>query len=110
VATKLIVAGLTISVLLWPRTATAPVAASQPPGDSVAIEHELVRVAPLHTPPLHTPPAPPTVRRNRLQPTKLAAVQKAANPLPPRGVVERTKRALFGDGRYRPEPFPRPGR
>jgi hypothetical protein len=106
VATKLIVAGLTISVLLWPRTATAPVAASPPPVDSVTVEHELVRVVPLHT----SPPPPPTVRRNRPQPTRLAAVQRATNPLPARGVVERTKRAFFGDGRYRPEPFPRPGR
>ena len=104
-APKLIIAALTVGVLLWPRTATAPVAAAQPPADSVTIEHELVRVTPLPA-----PPSSQALRTNRPQPAKLPAVQRAANPLPARGVVERTRRVLFGDGRYRPEPFPRPGR
>jgi hypothetical protein len=64
--------------------------------DSVRIEHELIGVR---------APKRPKVRAPRLSP--LPAVRQAQTGS--RNVVARASRVLVGNGRYRPEPFPRPG-
>jgi hypothetical protein len=98
---------------LFPRAGEAPAAqqaGEQPPSGaparniergreapSVRVEHELIEV-PLRLP---QPPAARTVATH--------AVDRRARHSPqPEHFVARARRALFGDGRYRPEPFPRP--
>ncbi len=102
---KLIIAALAVAALLWPQPAIAPIAAQQPPLDSVRVESELIRVVPSRD-----DIAARSARTNRGAPVKLAAVPKPAHRTPSQSVVERARRMLVGDGRYRPEPFPRPGR
>jgi hypothetical protein len=72
--------------------------------NSVRVERELIHVppprrdAPVSRADLHRPNA-----------VKFAAVRGPA-ARPPNSVIGRARRMLLGDGRYRPEPFPRPGR
>lgn len=76
-------------------SADAPAAAP-----SVRLQHEYIRV----TPP--APPAPPAPSRRAL-PSRTAPLEpRKASSTP--AFVERARRALLGDGRHRPEPFPRP--
>jgi hypothetical protein len=82
------------------RTALQPVAApvSQPEtsGPSVRIEHELVQL-----------PKPRPYRINRpaqWRSTRLAAAEPTDRHAP---LFIRARRAFVGDGRYKPEPFPR---
>ena len=107
---KWIVLMLAAVALLWPATAESPVGAAAAPlapaqAAAVTVEHELVVVSP--APPLAaTPP-------RRSAPPASPAVRLTAGPgraLKPAGFAVRAGRALVGDGRYRPEPFPRPGR
>ena len=67
-------------------------------GPSIRIEHELV-IAPVWRPPVRRSPevAPRHVRMAGRRPQ-------------PAGAIAGTRRLLFGDGKYRPEPFPRVGR
>jgi hypothetical protein len=102
VAPKLIIAALAIAALLWPRPVTAPVAAQHAANDRVKVEQEVIFA-----------PASPAVIAPRTRPNRPSSVKFAAVRTPadrPKGVVERARRMLLGDGRYRPEPFPRPGR
>ena len=109
-APKLIIAALAGVALLWPKPATAPIAAQQAPRDRVTVEHELIRAAPLSTIPRRN--TFPTSRMTRPGAVRLAAAQtpRTRTAIAPQGVVQRAKRLLMGDGRYRPEPFPRPAR
>jgi hypothetical protein len=75
--------------------ANAPLDAAA--SDSVRIEYELIGVR---------APRQPKVRSHRLGP--LPAVQKAEAGTGSKRFVARASRVLIGDGRYRPEPFPRP--
>lgn len=82
------------------RTAVQPVAApvSEPEtaGPSVRIEHELVQL-----------PKPRPHRINRpaqWRSTRLAAAEPTDRHAP---LFIRARRAFIGDGRYKPEPFPR---
>ena len=78
------------------RPIAAPVAQPESAGPSIRIEHELVRL-----------PKPRPHRINRpaqWRSTRLAAVEPAASQAP---LLVRARRALVGDGRYKPEPFPR---
>lgn len=102
---KLIIVALSATALLWPRPAIAPISAQQPPADRVRIEHELLRVVPLIG---SRPPRP--ARASRPAAVKVAGAQGEDIRSQPRGLVGRARRVLFGDGRYRPEPFPKPGR
>lgn len=104
-ARKLIIAALAAAALLWPRPAIAPIAAQQSLLDSVRVETELIQVVPSRG---DVPPLP--TRTNRAAAVKLATVQKPVTRPSSPGVVDRARRMLLGDGRYRPEPFPRPGR
>jgi hypothetical protein len=73
----------------------------EPPAEvapSVRIEHRLIQIVPLPTPTLRARPVVPAV--NRVTDSR----KPESNHL-----VARARRALVGDGRYRPEPFPRPG-
>jgi len=100
-----------IVLLVLHGVSEAPIARTQPASvdppeivepprtpPSVRIEHEIVRV------PSRALPRP------RPRPTSaVRQAQAAPNPAPLR-VASRTRRVLFGDGTYRPEPFPRPSR
>jgi hypothetical protein len=66
-------------------------------GDSVQLRHEIIEIK---------VPARAAPRQQRSG--KAVAPAPRAESRRPR-FVERARRALVGDGRYRPEPFPRPG-
>jgi hypothetical protein len=103
VAPKLIIVALAIAALLWPRPVTAPIAAQHAPNDTVKVKEEII----------YAPASPATVIRPSARPSPSSSVKSAATRRPadrPKGFVERARRTLLGDGRYRPEPFPRPGR
>jgi hypothetical protein len=74
-----------------PEIQASPVGADP----SVRIEHELVRLP---------KPQPQRINRPQWRSTRLAA----AEPTDPRApLIVRARRAFTGDGRYKPEPFPR---
>ena len=76
---------------------TLPAAAPRAPQPSVTIQHQLIQIEPSPTP----RPAP-RVRRV-VPPTRLAY-----QPLLRRDTLaSRARRVVLGDGRFRPEPFPR---
>jgi hypothetical protein len=66
--------------------------------ERVRVREEIIRVDPRIAP-------RPAVRTARTGNARLAAARPAAALRP---VASRTHRFFFGDGRYRPEPFPRP--
>ena len=104
---KWIVLTLAAVALLWPATAESPVGAAtaaMAPAQAAAVtvEHELVRVSAARS----RAPAP----RRRPTPAAVRLTAGPGRPLKPAGFALRAGRALMGDGRYRPEPFPRPGR
>ncbi len=78
------------------RTVAAPVSQPDSAGPSVRIEHELVK--------LPKPRRPRINRPAQWRSTRLAAAEPVAPQAP---LLVRARRALVGDGRYRPEPFPR---
>ena len=103
-STKLIISAAGL-LTLWPAMAESPVGATRPQTvASVTIEHQLVDAVELPARPVLTP------RRRAPLPTRRAAVQFAAAASRPVGFAARAGRIFFGDGRYRPEPFPRHGR
>ena len=80
-----------------PQVATAP--GSQvppPPKSSVTLEHQLIQVEPPR------PPKPVPRLRRTLPTTRLAYAPPQQDTL-----VTRARRKFLGDGRFRPEPFPR---
>jgi hypothetical protein len=101
-------------MFLFPRASEAPSAQQygeksavppragqdpEPPGpaaESVRIEHRLVAVQAL--------PAPPAARAV----ARAVNARTDARPAAPQRFGSRARRVLVGDGRYRPEPFPRP--
>jgi hypothetical protein len=99
--------GLTfaVTVLFWPTTAESPVVAATPdaPRD-VTVEHELIHAS------IVVATATPRPRLRPLRPLRTAALPpKAADSRKTPGLATRAAQAFLGDGRYRPEPFPRPG-
>jgi hypothetical protein len=78
------------------RPAAEPVSQPESAGPSVRIEHELVRL-PKPRPQRITRPA-------QWRSTRLVAAEPADAQTP---LLVRARRALVGDGRYKPEPFPR---
>jgi hypothetical protein len=78
------------------RPVAAPMSQLESASPSVRIEHELVR--------LPTPRPPRLSRPAQWRATRLAAAEPADPPAP---LLVRARRALVGDGRYKPEPFPR---
>jgi hypothetical protein len=104
---KWIVLTLAAVALLWPATAESPVGAATAAvvpaqAAAVTVEHELVLVSA----PTSVAPAP----RRRPTPSAVRLTAGPGRSLKPAGFALRAGRALIGDGRYRPEPFPRPGR
>ena len=78
------------------RPVAAPVSGPESAGPSVRIEHELVRLP---------KPRPQRVTRpTQWRSTRLAAAEPADPQAP---LFVRARRAFVGDGRYKPEPFPR---
>ena len=74
-----------------PGIEASPVGASP----SVRIEHELVRLP---------KPRPQRINRPQWRSSRLAAAEP---PDPRTPLIVRARRAFTGDGRYKPEPFPR---
>ena len=90
---------------LYPATAESPVgAATRPSPPSIRVEHQIVEAL---ESPRHVTSEP---RRRQRLPPRPSAVQYAVRSEPSAGLVARAGRLFFGDGRFRPEPFPRPGR
>ena len=101
---KLVIAALAATALFWPATAESPVGAAALPAIApVTIERQLI-----HVPARPTSVRPPKLPR--LPEGNLRAARPQAPARPAGGVVARASRLLLGDGRHRPEPFPRPGR
>ena len=76
------------------------VASSEPEPDAraVRIEHEFITL---------TDAAPPAEKTHRVMSARLASTPGSRRPVtPPRTFAQKARRALLGDGRYRPEPFP----
>ncbi len=79
-----------------PQTAAPAGKAPPAPKSSVTVEHELIQVEPMPRP----KPAPRL--RRPLPSTRLAYGAPRQETL-----VTRARRKFLGDGRFRPEPFPR---
>jgi hypothetical protein len=78
-----------------PQASPGIPASPEDAGPSVRIEHELVRLP---------KPRPERINRPQWRSTRMAA----AEPADPRApLMVRARRAFTGDGRYKPEPFPR---
>lgn len=88
------------SPLVQRAPATAAAAAPAGSAPAVRVEHELV--APTV---VEERIAERVQRRASISPAPGSAKPPAARP----GFASRTRRLLLGDGRYRPEPFPRAG-
>lgn len=103
-------------LLLWPARHTirpiegsSVVAADNGPAPAVQVQHEFIALD--ATPVRIERPAPGATKSAAAAPTEPADVTTRARPAARRarhdaGVVERARRALVGDGKYRPEPFP----
>jgi hypothetical protein len=98
---KLMLILLTLAALLWPSRAESPVQAlvNGAPAE-IRIEHQLIHV--VEAPPPPRRPAAAALNR-------LASVRKPVQRARQETLVVRAGRLLMGDGRFRPEPFPRPG-
>ena len=78
------------------QTVTTPGSkVAQPPKPSVTLEHQLIQVEPMR------PPKPARLRR------ALPTTRLAYGPTRQDTLGSRARRAVLGDGRFRPEPFPR---
>ena len=88
-----------------PRSASTMTSAPVGPGGATAavrIEHEWIRVPVIASPPRVKPQ--PMLRHARLE-----RPPGAVTPRPDTSrASSRARRVFFGDGTYRPEPFPRP--
>jgi hypothetical protein len=99
---KLILAFLTLAALLWPARAESPVQARGSEASAhVRVEHQLIHVM---------ESSAPVRRPTAAGVNRLASVRKPVQRARSEGLVARAGRLLAGNGRYRPEPFPRPGR
>ena len=101
---KLVLASLAAAALFWPSTAESPVSAAGAvllSPVNVTLEHQLI-----HVPAAHVKKMPPRPRVS--QATRLAL--RSSAPQRQESLVSRAGRMLLGDGRYRPDPFPRPDR
>lgn len=82
----------------------------EPPTPSVRVEHELVRL-PRQLVRLPRSRLPEVSRPRPWRSTRLSMTEEAETRRPlivrARRVVVGARRAVIGDGRYRPEPFPR---
>ena len=97
------IVSLAATMVLVARTSEAPLPAAHDRSSlpRVQIEQELVTIPVTPPKPVGVPPAP-AVQHVR------GTVPVARPEARPR-LLTRTARAVLGDGRYRPEPFPRPG-
>jgi hypothetical protein len=88
--------------------ATEPLGAPVPAAEAaVRIEHEFVTVPEVRQPVRAPGVRPPAARR--VAPPAPVSRARATERVPP-APLARARRVLFGDGTYRPQPFPRPSR
>jgi hypothetical protein len=94
-------------MVIQPMTTSAEAPLRARPSSDVQVRHEFIT---LTVPPL----APPRVASAGLAPRPAATLRPAsaasseAEPaLGQATLIQKARRALVGDGRYRPEPFPR---
>ena len=95
-------------LMLYPPSASSPErtqsviqlpaspAVVEPPAPSIRVEHELVR--------LPRPRLPQVGRSRPWRSTRLAMTDQPGTRV---ALLVRARRAVVGDGRYKPEPFPR---
>jgi hypothetical protein len=72
------------------------------PKPSVTLQHQLIQVEPVAPVAPTTRPKPAPRLRQDLPPTR-----RASGPVQQESLGGRARRVLVGDGRFRPEPFPR---
>jgi hypothetical protein len=85
--------------------------------ERVRIEHEIVRIPITGEPNLHVPraaaarkPDRPAAANGRAAAKRADAGAANGQPDAPRsGLFSRTVHTIVGDGRHKPQPFPRPG-
>jgi hypothetical protein len=88
-------------------TPAAELVAGRPTMSHVKVRHELITVAAAPV------PSPRRARMAAAGPPKLAAPRQTSPPLPEQQasseatLLGKARRAIVGDGRHRPEPFPR---
>lgn len=107
------------TLLLWPARHTihpldaSPLAAADGgPAPAVQVQHEFITLD--ATPVRIERPAPGGTKSAAAEPAEPAAAPDVKTPARPAahqaphdaGVIERARRALVGDGKYRPQPFP----
>ena len=101
-------------LLRYPSEKLAAARPGPEPEPSVRVEHELVALPPI----ARVSPRPEARRaaRGDRAPTVSAAAPRTTDPQAPapavragrdRTMLEKARRAFVGNGRYRPEPFPR---
>jgi hypothetical protein len=97
------VAGLVVAMPITLRQMPGPAVSAAPDAEqqTVRVEHEFVSLPASPVPLADAAPAG-NVERAAVVPPRRAV------PPAPRTAGNKAKRALLGDGRYRPEPFPRP--
>jgi hypothetical protein len=97
------VAGLVVAMPITLRQMPGTPVSAAPDGDgqTVRVEHEFVSL-PASPEPLADAAAVGNVERAATLPLRRAVPPAARTP------GSKAKRALLGDGRHRPEPFPRP--
>ena len=82
-----------------PQPPAAAGKAAPAPKPSVTLQHQLIQVDPPET--IKRPKPAPRLRR------ALPSTRLAYGPAPQQSLGVRARRAFLGDGRFRPEPFPR---
>ena len=79
-----------------PEAAASP--EPEPEARAVHIEHEFITLADI---------APPPQKPDRVVAARFHSTAASPRPVtPPRTLAQKARRALLGDGRHRPEPFP----
>ena len=95
-----------------PLPGSTGVAAPSRTDERVRIEHDLVRIPvtapkPVKSARVVRPVPAPSVQRSHVESQPLRASNSTRESDRERGLVGKAVKRIMGDGRYRPEPFPR---
>jgi len=103
----IVTAAVGAALLLWPARADSPLGAeAPPPAAAVHVETQLIKVPERFVGRTRSP----KTRRPRISSANQLASGTTAETKAPESIAARAGRFVMGDGRHRPEPFPRPNR
>jgi hypothetical protein len=120
--TKIIVVAVTAAIVAFlPSLADAPSSApasmqQEPPSERIRIEHTYVRIPDNRRPPRAVQARDDSARRpgrarvQRAPQDRAAPAPRTESNTAASGILIRAAKAVVGDGRYTPQPFPRPVR